>query len=893
MPSEHTEIEPAAPRPAMALAIVMALSLALLMLYMPFQFQATLVRYLYPFLRAAGSAYAVAGIFMLLDAFGVGMPRVWGTVGRLIFVTTLAAQAYAVAILRQAPAAGAFYAAFLLLFIGSWVAPHLEAALFVSFHVVVPLGWGLSMLVWPDLYPTAAIGPLSPWLGWLFLLTGAALLTAVALRSRWRAGIPVALMVGGLPWLGFGLAWVPHAQWLGMVNHGTAGLVAIIWGAYRLHPWKLPVAGLRKRMLALTATLTVVPLVCMGTFTSYAVQSLDRREALEALRIDALQVEAGLDSLLRHMTGEPADLDLLNGAARAVLPDRSVQVRVLPLEQMPEDWSDAGRYVGALEHIGPTGERELVAFIRREGLPARLAVGIIVSQPAAAAYDESIRLARISLALTVLFTAVATLLSLPLTLRLTARLASVREAAASLGKRHFQTRMQLPEVADDEVGDLALAMNQMAAELEAYSAEQQRLMSVTDAALAHLRGEDLSRELLARVQEALQADSASLLLTTEDGQHIRLRASHGPDPLERTTLVPVGHGFAGTIAATGEPLVVEDLPAVKERYPNMVTRDISLAGVPLMVGGRVAGVLRIGSRTRRQFGEEELRFLRLVADRIALAVENAELFAAEVRARHEVEEQRAEIQRLNEDLERRVTERTGELTAANQELATFAYTVSHDLRGPLRNIDGYSHALLEDYSDRLDEDGREYLKRIRTGIRRTGQMIDALLQLSRVTRSELRRTRVNLSHIAQTVATDLYGLEAERSAQFVLREGVTVRGDDRLLTVLMENLLRNAWKFTRDKTPAIIEFGVLTTLDDGRPVYFVRDNGAGFDMAYAGKLFEPFQRLHPGSEFEGTGVGLATAQRIVARHGGRIWAEGAVGKGATFYFTLGQGGGAA
>jgi PAS domain S-box-containing protein len=226
------------------------------------------------------------------------------------------------------------------------------------------------------------------------------------------------------------------------------------------------------------------------------------------------------------------------------------------------------------------------------------------------------------------------------------------------------------------------------------------------------------------------------------------------------------------------------------------------------------------------------------------------------------------------------------LISANRELESFSYSVAHDLRTPLRGINGFSRAVLEDYGDRLDEEGRDSLQRICAAAGRMGQLIDALLTLSRVTRAELQRTTVDLATMAEGVVKQLRTAEPDRQVEFLHEDGIAAYGDAPLLQAVLENLLGNAWKFTRTRSPARIELGF--THADSERVYYVRDNGAGFDMAYADKLFAPFQRLHKASEFAGTGVGLATVQRIVRRHGGRIWAEGTVNHGAVFHFTLGS-----
>jgi light-regulated signal transduction histidine kinase (bacteriophytochrome) len=217
-------------------------------------------------------------------------------------------------------------------------------------------------------------------------------------------------------------------------------------------------------------------------------------------------------------------------------------------------------------------------------------------------------------------------------------------------------------------------------------------------------------------------------------------------------------------------------------------------------------------------------------------------------------------------------------------LEAFAYSVSHDLRAPLRHIDGFSQILLEDYTGKLDDEGRRHLQRVREASQQMAQLIDDLLNLSRVTRAEMRRETVDLSRMAEIVAESLKRMQSDRKAEFVIEKGLTAEGDERLVRVVLDNLMGNAWKYTGKRPQARIEFG--RTNHDSRSAYFVRDNGAGFDMAYAHKLFGAFQRLHSVSEFPGTGIGLATVQRIVHRHGGQVWAEGAVDKGATFYFTL-------
>ncbi len=256
-----------------------------------------------------------------------------------------------------------------------------------------------------------------------------------------------------------------------------------------------------------------------------------------------------------------------------------------------------------------------------------------------------------------------------------------------------------------------------------------------------------------------------------------------------------------------------------------------------------------------------------------------------------IEEQKKELQQHAMGLEQRVAERTrelekraAELLAANNELDAFAYSVSHDLRAPLRSIDGFSQVLLEDYGAQLDDGGRDSLHRVRAASQRMATLIDDLLKLARVTRTEMRTERVDLSGLARDIVGEIQRTTPDRQVDFAIAPGLEAEGDAQLLRVVLDNLLRNGWKYTGKQPQPRVEF---TAVDEnGDRVFVIKDNGAGFDMKYADKLFGVFQRLHSSAEFEGTGVGLATVRRIINRHGGRIWAEGVVDQGATFFFTL-------
>ncbi len=254
------------------------------------------------------------------------------------------------------------------------------------------------------------------------------------------------------------------------------------------------------------------------------------------------------------------------------------------------------------------------------------------------------------------------------------------------------------------------------------------------------------------------------------------------------------------------------------------------------------------------------------------------------------EKAQQEIERLNRDLEQRVRERTADLASANRELESFAYSISHDLRAPLRGIDGFSQMALEEYGDKLEAEGRGYLERVRAAAQRMGHLIDDILELSRVSRHAMRRERVDLSRLAAELMEEIREGDLLRRVEVAIAPDCAAEGDPRLLRVLLQNLLENAWKYTARQAEARIDFGS-ERLDTGETAFFVRDDGVGFDMQYADRLFSPFQRLHSPEEFPGSGIGLATVARIAHRHGGRAWAESAVGQGTTVRFTLAHGSG--
>ncbi len=293
--------------------------------------------------------------------------------------------------------------------------------------------------------------------------------------------------------------------------------------------------------------------------------------------------------------------------------------------------------------------------------------------------------------------------------------------------------------------------------------------------------------------------------------------------------------------------------------------------VPIILGNSFWGFIGFDDlRNEREWSEAEVDSLKAAAGILSAAIQRQ--FNDEA------------IRQLNAELEQRVRVRTAELETANRELESFAYSVSHDLRTPLRGIDGYSRLLLEDFNDVLADQGRTYLENVRKATSQMGQLIDDLLKLSRVTRLEMHYELFDLTGKAQEMIAELRHQTPDRTVEVTVQPGLLAFGDANLLKLALENLISNAWKFTSKNPRAAIEIG--ETRQDSRPIFYVRDNGVGFDMKYSHKLFVAFQRLHSAEDFEGTGVGLATVQRIINRHSSRIWAEGVVDQGATFFFTL-------
>jgi signal transduction histidine kinase len=431
------------------------------------------------------------------------------------------------------------------------------------------------------------------------------------------------------------------------------------------------------------------------------------------------------------------------------------------------------------------------------------------------------------------------------------------------------------------------------------TARAEILAANSTAALAFQNHDD-AREVLSALETAPSARAAALY-----DEHGELFATYPADAIPG--FVPhrpeaPGHRFYGAYLVLTRPVLHEGRPVgtiyLRSDLQALADRLRVHAIVVLLAIGGSIGVAFLLSNWLQRWVSEPVHTLveatRGVSERRDYSIRVAEGSDDELgslaqsfnQMLGEIQRRDTEIRQLNAGLERRVAERTAELEASNKELEAFSYSVSHDLRGPLRAVDGFSRMLLTQARDRLDERGQRHLEQIRDAAGHMGQLIDDMLNMARITRADMQKGRVDLGALGREIADGLKRSQPQRRAEFVIPEGLVVHGDSHLLRVALDNLLGNAWKFTSKHPSARIELG--RQADNGSRAFFVRDDGAGFDMAHADMLFKPFKRLHRQSEFQGTGVGLATVQRIFERHGGKLWAESAVERGATFYFTLGE-----
>jgi len=484
---------------------------------------------------------------------------------------------------------------------------------------------------------------------------------------------------------------------------------------------------------------------------------------------------------------------------------------------------------------------------------------------------------------------------------------ALSSATAKLGSGDLAVRVSLSS-RGDELGRLCASFNAMAARLQRHdvdlrrsrdelerrvtertaelvaSTERLEILSTIGHELAAASGDvDVVLELATRRIGETIGDACTIRMISEDGAWLEptdVFFYPDPDKREHASAVlasarqRVGEGLAGRVAASGAPLLVAEITTERvlaltaSSFRPMVA-DLGVASalaIPLRSRHRTVGVVSLFRSTAgNPYTLDDQRFAQDVADRAGLAIDNAMLVAT---------------------LERRVAARTAALELANHELEAFSYSVSHDLRAPLRTIDGFSQILLAEHAGQLDREGVHLLDRIRTATQRMATLIDDLLSLAQITRTQLRWMPIDLSVVVEHIVAELRRREPDRTTGVHIAPDIVTHGDARMLTIVLENLLGNAWKFTAKHAAAEIWFG--TEQRDSAVVFFVRDSGAGFDMKYIGKLFGAFQRLHSASDYEGIGIGLATVHRIISRHGGKIWAEAAVDAGATFFFTLGD-----
>jgi signal transduction histidine kinase/HAMP domain-containing protein len=501
--------------------------------------------------------------------------------------------------------------------------------------------------------------------------------------------------------------------------------------------------------------------------------------------------------------------------------------------------------------------------------------GLVAKIDTAEAFEPIARLKMLLIVIQLIVLVFGILAAIAVAKGVTGPILALEKGADIIGRGNLDYKVATQ--AKDEVGRLSRAFDAMTDNLRRAiddyretsvalrsAKERSEVLSETAAGLLESeRPEEVVEGLCRKVMAYLDCHAFFNYLVDEKEGRLRLNAYAGisEEAADSNKWIDYGSAVCGCAARDGTRIVCGNIQEAGDTEMEFI-RSLGITAYachPLLSAGKVVGTLSFGTRSRAEFSEEDLWMMKTVADQVSVAIERMRLLESE---------------KL----------RTAELEAVNRELESFAYSVSHDLRTPLRSIDGFGLALLEDYGGTLDAEGRDYLERIRAATQRMGVLIDDILKLSRVTRADMRQEQVDLGAIAGRIAQGLAEAHPDRSVEVRISEGMLSKGDGRLLAVALENLLGNAWKFTEKSDRAVIEFGGLRRA--GKQVFFVRDSGVGFDMTYSNKLFQPFQRLHDSSEFSGTGIGLATVKRIIERHGGRVWIEGEVGRGTTVYFTL-------
>ncbi len=476
-------------------------------------------------------------------------------------------------------------------------------------------------------------------------------------------------------------------------------------------------------------------------------------------------------------------------------------------------------------------------------------------------YERLLRDVGIILAVMLLALAVSTLLSFWIQSRITRPILDVSRLAHDIIKQQDYS-LRAEKTADDETGRLVDAFNNMLAEIEQRTDALQQSNSQLSLEITERNMAEQALRVSEQRHRALVTTLTSVVWLADAYGHFFNKQPQWQQYTGQTPEQYAGQGWLDAFHKKDRAEIITMWQQAREltcpfemqlqlwHVATKAYRHVRLHAVPLLDDGSIS-----------------IEWIGVIDD-----------IDEQVRSSNE-------IKRLNAELEQRVEQRTAELQNANKELEAFSYSVSHDLRAPLRSIDGFSQALLEDYYETLDENGRDYLNRVRGAAQRMGLLIDDLLKLSRVSRAEIDFRDLNLSQLAQTIVNEFKESEPQRQVNISIEPDLYAYGDAQLIEVALQNLLHNAWKYSSKQDEASIAFGMNRDID-GNPVFYVKDNGSGFDMHFANRLFGAFQRLHDTRDFPGTGIGLATVQRILHRHGGHIWAEAEVNQGATFYFTL-------